>query len=86
MLHRSPEYETIEADASEFTPRMIAAAELAKLLNISTRTLWRLRSAGKLPPPVRLGGAIRWLLTDIEGWLANRCSFGNNCDNAKRRK
>ena len=42
----------------EADPLLITAAELGQLLQISTRTLWRLRSAGELPQPVRLGGAV----------------------------
>ena len=47
-------------------PLLIPASEVARLLNISKRTLWRLLSAGKLPAPVRLGNAVRWRR---EGWL-----------------
>jgi hypothetical protein len=39
-----------EFDESE-TPLLITASKLAALLEVSTRTLWR------LPEPVRLGGA-----------------------------
>ena len=46
---------------SEVAPTLLLSAQtLAKRLAVSIRTLWRLRSAGKLPPPVRLGGAVRW--------------------------
>ena len=40
---------------SEFTT-LISASKLAEYLDVSTRTLWRLRATGKLPQPVRLGG------------------------------
>lgn len=52
---------------------LITAAELAKLLNVSTRTLWRLRSAGQLPQPVRLGGAVRWRIEEVKNWIAAGC-------------
>ena len=54
-------------------PLLITAAELAKLLQVSTRTLWRLRSAGQLPEAVRLGGAVRWRLDEIKEWIADGC-------------
>ena len=44
----------------EASTLMLSAQMLAKRLAIPVRTLWRLRSAGKIPPPIRLGGAVRW--------------------------
>ena len=55
------------------TPLLITASKLAALLEISTRTLWRLQSAGRLPEPVRLGGAVRWRREDIQKWIADGC-------------
>ncbi|HEY4311889.1 MAG TPA: helix-turn-helix domain-containing protein [Pirellulales bacterium] len=52
---------------------LIKANEVADLLGVSTRTLWRLLSEGRLPQPVRLGGNTRWRLPDIETWIANGC-------------
>lgn len=54
-------------------PALISAVELAELLQISTRTLWRLRSAGKLIKPIKLGGSTRWRLDEVQTWVANGC-------------
>jgi excisionase family DNA binding protein len=59
-------------------PLLITAAELARLLQVSTRTLWRLRSAGELPEAVRLGGAVRWRLDEIKKWIAGGCRMSTN--------
>jgi excisionase family DNA binding protein len=59
-------------------PLLITAAELASLLQVSTRTLWRLRSAGKLPEAVRLGGAVRWQLDEIKKWIAGGCQMSSS--------
>ena len=67
-----------EFDESE-TPLLITASKLAALLEISTRTLWRLRSAGRLPEPVRLGGAVRWRREDIQNWIAGGCQGSEDC-------
>ena len=64
----------VEVQVDEFlNPILIAAAELARLLQISTRTLWRLRSAGEVPEPVRFAGTVRWRLDQIKNWIANGC-------------
>ena len=52
---------------------LLSAQILGKRLGVSVRTLWRLRSSGKLPRPVRLGGAVRWRSADIDAWVAAGC-------------
>ncbi len=54
-------------------PALISALELAKLLQVSTRTLWRLRSAGKLIKPIKIGGSTRWRLDEVQAWIAEGC-------------
>ena len=48
-------HDTLAAERTR--PALISATELADLLQISTRTLWRLRSSGKLIEPIKLGGS-----------------------------
>ncbi len=57
----------------KITPVLISVAEVAKMLDISPRTVWRLLSAGKLIRPVRLGGAVRWRYDDVIRWIQNGC-------------
>jgi predicted DNA-binding transcriptional regulator AlpA len=47
----------------------LAAADLAKLLDISERHLWALHSSARIPRPFRLGRAVRWNLAEIQAWL-----------------
>lgn len=58
-------------------PALISATELAELLQVSTRTLWRLRSAGKLIKPIKIGGSTRWRLDEVENWIAEGCPIPN---------
>jgi excisionase family DNA binding protein len=62
----------ISSPAAE-EPLLINAEELARLINVSKRTLWRLRSAGDLPAPVRLGSTVRWRLDEIRAWIGQGC-------------
>jgi predicted DNA-binding transcriptional regulator AlpA len=57
---------------------LITAADVAAMLKVSVRTLWRLRSAGQIPEPVRLGGAVRWRLDEIKKWIAGGCRMSTN--------
>ncbi len=52
---------------------LVNARELAKILSVSERTLYRLKSTGELPRPVVLGGSVRWRLSEIRQWIAKGC-------------
>ncbi|ADG68471.1 Prophage CP4-57 regulatory [Planctopirus limnophila DSM 3776] len=54
-------------------PILATAESVASMLSISLRTLWRMRSAGKLPAPVRVGKSTRWRVSDIQEWIAAGC-------------
>ena len=54
---------------------LVSCKTLAKMLSISTRTAWRLLSAGKLPKPISLGGSKRFLMSDIELFLECDCNM-----------
>ena len=52
---------------------LIPAERFAKMMQISTRTLWRLLSARRIPEPVRIGGSVRWRLDQVKQWIASGC-------------
>lgn len=54
-------------------PLVVTVDEVAKMLRLSKRSVWRLRSAGVLPAPLRLGNSVRWLKSDIDAWIAGGC-------------
>ena len=54
-------------------PLAISARELARLLDVSPRQVWRLNSTGKLPKPIRLGGSVKWRREEIVAWLGQNC-------------
>ena len=55
---------------------LLTAEEVAAMLNVSERTLWRLLSAGKLPQPVRFGRSTRWKATELAHWIEKGCPTG----------
>lgn len=50
--------------------RLVGLPAVAERLAVSTRTIHRLIAAGELPPPVKVGRASRWFLSDVLGYLA----------------
>jgi excisionase family DNA binding protein len=53
--------------------QLLDVRAVAALLDCSTRHVYRLSDAGRMPPPVRLGALVRWRRQDIDGWLADGC-------------
>ena len=62
--------------STDASPMLINAEEVARLMDVSERTLWRLLSAGKVPPPVRIGRSTRWRLADVREWIEQGCPAG----------
>ncbi len=65
----------LPAAQPETQPAALAvdAEALGRMLTLSTRSIRRLDSAGNLPAPLRIGGAVRWPLDGpggIRSWLA----------------
>lgn len=49
---------------------LLSAKALGNMLSLSKRQVFRLNSLGKLPEPIRIGGAVRWSAQEIADWLA----------------
>jgi len=54
-------------------PLLLADSEAAGLAGVSRATWHRLRAAGKLPPPVKLGRCVRWSRTELVAWIGAGC-------------
>jgi excisionase family DNA binding protein len=56
-------------------PLLLTVDEVAQLLGLSRRTVWRLRSTGRIPAPVRIGRSVRWRRADVDEWISARCDW-----------
>ncbi len=54
-------------------PLLLSAKRVAEMLQVSTRTLWRLLSDGRLIDPVRIGRSVRWRKDELLRWIAAGC-------------
>jgi prophage regulatory protein len=52
---------------------LMTVEDLAKLLHVSVRTVWRLRRNASLPHPVKIGGGVRWRKSDVKTWIEQGC-------------
>lgn len=53
--------------------QFLTAKHLAQMLSLSPRSIWRLKAMGKIPRPVKIGGAIRWSSQSITSWQEKGC-------------
>jgi excisionase family DNA binding protein len=59
--------------AQAVEPLLLSARDLAALLRLGLRTVRTMDAAGKLPAPVRVGGSVRWRVSEIHAWLDAGC-------------
>ncbi len=55
-------------------PWAVNAASAANLLGISRAHFLRLRAAGNVPEPVRIGRRVLWRIDELRDWLESGCS------------
>ena len=54
-------------------PIFLDRKDVAKLVNLSPTSLWRMYNRGEFPRPRRLGtGRVGWLLTEVTAWVNSR--------------
>ncbi len=54
-------------------PPLLTATEVANILVVSVRTLWRLDASGKLPLAVTIGRSKRWRGEELTAWINAGC-------------
>ena len=55
------------------TDQCFTVEDVAGLLQCSTRHVWRLHDAARMPSAVRIGRLVRWPRKLIESWIADGC-------------
>lgn len=52
---------------------LVNSRDVAKLLNISERTLWAQWNSGKMPKPIRIGQRVLWGYEELRAWVTAGC-------------
>jgi excisionase family DNA binding protein len=52
---------------------LLTVGQVAALLSVGQRTVWRFRDSGRIPAPIALGGSVRWRRADLEQWISAGC-------------
>ena len=68
---------TIDANRlmnKELVPiKLMTKEQLADLLGVTVRTVYRKWQAGEIPQPVKIGKLVRWTSPSILEWIENGC-------------
>lgn len=54
---------------------LLTKEEVAKKLQLSVRTIYRMAQGGEMPAPVKIGKhVVRWRSDVLDDWMANDCA------------
>lgn len=59
-------------------PSLLTAKDIAREFQVSIRTVRRWQRAGRLPNPVRIGGTLRWRVTDLAEMYSQSAKSSEN--------
>lgn len=65
-------FSTVQTSA-ESPAKLLDVQAVAELCGCSTRHVYRLSDAGKMPRPLKLGSLVRWSRAAIEEWIDAGC-------------
>lgn len=51
---------------------LLNVSEMAVLLHMDERAIYRLRASGALPTPLKIGRKLRWRRRDVAQWMASQ--------------
>jgi prophage regulatory protein len=63
----------MEREREKSPARLLTVESVAEMLDVSKRHVYRLSDAGRMPRPIKLGGAVRWDQSAICEWIKNGC-------------
>lgn len=52
---------------------LIDTREVAKLLKLSSKTIFVMSRDGRMPPPIKIGSAVRWGYDALKKWVDAGC-------------
>jgi predicted DNA-binding transcriptional regulator AlpA len=64
---------------------MLTATEVAAMLAIGVRSVWRKAQDGRLPPPIKMTGSTRWAKSTLQDWIAEQATAANKKVHSRRR-
>ncbi len=63
----------MSATVETTTAALLDVQEVAQMLGCSSRHVYRLADANRMPRPVRLGSLVRWDRNALNDWISDGC-------------
>lgn len=64
---------SVTLSPADSSAKLLDVQAVAEMLGCSTRHVYRLSDAGKMPAPVKLGSLVRWSASAIREWIDQGC-------------
>jgi predicted DNA-binding transcriptional regulator AlpA len=68
------------------THELLTDREVAAMLGIGVRSVWRKAQDGRLPPPVKVGGSTRWVKSTMREWINTKEEAAERLNPPTRRR
>ena len=65
--------ESVLSPAPDSPAMLIDVEQVAALLDVSPRTVYRMADSGAMPRPRHLNSLVRWSRIELEKWVAAGC-------------
>jgi excisionase family DNA binding protein len=52
---------------------LLPVEDVARLLSVKPRTVWKWAACGRVPRPVKIGGRTLWRRAELEEWVEGGC-------------
>ena len=63
---------------------LLTVKEVAAMLSLEKRSVHRMNKLGQICPPIKVGGSVRWRLSDIEKWIELGCCSKEEFESIKQ--
>ena len=73
----------LSPESSEVEPLLIPVRDVARMLGISARSVWRQHRTRKLIAPLQIGGSVRWRRDELERWVNAGCPALSQSDSVE---
>jgi predicted DNA-binding transcriptional regulator AlpA len=65
---------------------MLTVSQVAAMLSIGVRSVWRKAQDGRLPPPIKMTGSTRWAKSTLQDWITEQTTAASKKQHARGRR
>lgn len=52
---------------------LLTVPQVAKLIGLAPRTVWKMIAEGRIPEPIRVGRYVRFKASEVDRWIKTGC-------------